>query len=252
MWTTFDPGLDWFSEVLPEGMPVGETTVVSGPGGSGKPLVGFGVVSAWLEAGGSVVFLLTNAGREFVAETMVQLYDFDVDAYEELSFVEFDPEMDATVDAIEQDASGTLRANLLDPPVWETAIDRASDELAGEGPGTLVFGTALNLFLFSDTYRDRALEAFLDTIEREDDRTYLFTVSTSAFAEDIARVESAADTVLVTAMDDQRLTLRGVDAASVPITTEFVQVPFSPEQIATIKSVSEQTRTSLIPTLKAI
>jgi len=251
--STIEPSHEWFEEVLPEGVPVGETTVVSGPGGSGKPLVGFAVVESWLAAGGSVVFLLTNSGREFVAETMAELYDVDVKDYDDqLSFVDFDPELDPTVEAIETSDEGIIRANLLDSDVWTDAIEVAAEGLTDDGPGTLVFATALNLFLFSPTYREESLEAVLGTIEREDDRTYLFTVSTSAFEDDIARVESAADTVLLTEMEGQRLRLRGERSASVEVSTAFTDVPFSPEQIGTIKSVSEETRTSLIPTLKEI
>jgi KaiC/GvpD/RAD55 family RecA-like ATPase len=251
--STFEPGHEWFEEVLPEGVAVGETTVITGPGGSGKPLVGFAVVESWLAAGGSVVFLLTNSGREFVAETMAELYDVDVADYDDqLSFVDFDPELEPTVEAIETSSEGMVRANLLDGDVWTDAIDGAAEGLTDNGPGTLVFATALNLFLFSPTYREESLEAFLETVEREDDRTYLFTVSTSAFEDDIARVESAADTVLLTEMEGQRLRLRGERSASVEVSTAFVDVPFSPEQIGTIKSVSEETRTSLIPTLKEI
>ncbi|MFB6202323.1 MAG: hypothetical protein ABEI98_09960 [Halorhabdus sp.] len=253
MQATFEPDHEWFTQVVPAGVPIGETTVVSGPGGSGKPLVGFAVVESWLAAGGSVVFLLTNSGREFVAETMAELYDVDVDGYDDqLSFVDFDPELDPTVAAIESPEGEPIRANLLDGDVWTTAVDRAAESLDDDGPGTLVFATALNLFLFSSTYRDESLDAFIDTIERGDDRTYLFTVSTSAFEDDIARVESAADTVLLTEMDEQRLRLRGEESTSVDVSTAFVDVPFSPEQLGTIKSVSEETRTSLIPTLKEI
>lgn len=31
----------WLNELLPEGLPYPTTTLISGPGGSGKPLVGF-------------------------------------------------------------------------------------------------------------------------------------------------------------------------------------------------------------------
>ncbi|ACV11985.1 conserved hypothetical protein [Halorhabdus utahensis DSM 12940] len=253
MGATFEPAHDWFGEVLPEGLPLGETTTVSGPGGSGKPLTGFAVVESWLDRGGSVVFLLTNSGKAFVAETMAELYDFDVDDVgDRLTFVDFDPDREPTVEAIDDDADGPIRANLLEPDVWDAALSRATDRVDGDGPGTLVFGTALNLFLFSPTYGEDSLAAFLETIERDDENTYLFTVSTSAFEDQIARVEDASDTVLVTEMDDGRLTLRGERSDSVAIETDDVEVPFTPEQLEQIKSVSEQTRTSLIPTIKEI
>ncbi|QSG08746.1 hypothetical protein [Halapricum desulfuricans] len=245
---TFDLKREWLREVLPDGLPVGETTVVSGPGGSGKPLIGFAAVKSWLESGGSVVFLLTNSGREFVDETMTELYDFDVDAYpDRLSFVDFDPTLEPSVEGMVVD--DPIEANLLEPEVWDEALSTAIDRV---GDDVLVFASALNLFLFSPTYGDDSLKAFVDTVERDDDHTYLFTVSTSAFEDDIARVEDASDTVLMTEMRDDRLFLRGERSDSVAVSIDEVQVPFTPEQLGTIKSVSEETRTSLIPTLKEL
>jgi len=247
---TFALDQEWLRDVLPDGLPIGETTVVSGPGGSGKPLVGFAVVKSWLESGGSVVFLLTNSGREFVAETMAELYNFDVDAYpDRLRFVNFDPEVEASVGGMDAD-SRPITANLLEPAVWERALSTAIASVADDR--VLVFGSALNLFLFSPTYADDSIEAFVETVERDDDHTYLFTVSTSAFEAEIARVEDASDTVLMTEMPDDQLYLRGERSDSVTVSTDDVPVPFTPEQLATIKSVSEQTRTSLIPTLKEL
>ncbi len=31
---------DWFDRLLPEGLPIPSLTLLSGPGGSGKPLIG--------------------------------------------------------------------------------------------------------------------------------------------------------------------------------------------------------------------
>ncbi|MEA1976877.1 MAG: hypothetical protein U9N80_03155 [Chloroflexota bacterium] len=31
---------DWFDRLLPDGLPISSSTLLSGPGGSGKPLVG--------------------------------------------------------------------------------------------------------------------------------------------------------------------------------------------------------------------
>ncbi|MFW6018452.1 MAG: RAD55 family ATPase [Halapricum sp.] len=244
---TFDLDEGWLQEVLPDGLPVGTTTVVSGPGGSGKPLIGFAVVKAWLESGGSVVFLLTNSGRDFVDETMAELYDFDVDAYpEQLAFVDFDPTLEASVDGMVRE--DLIEANLLEPAVWDEALSTAIDRV--DHGRTLVFASALNLFLFSPSYGDASLDTFVDTARGDDDHTYLFTVSTSAFEEQIARVEDASDTVLLTEMREKRLYLRGERSDSVSVSTDDVQVPFTSEQLETIKSVSEETRTSLIPALK--
>ena len=250
---TFDLDAAWLQEVMPEGLPVGETTVVSGPGGSGKPLLGLSIVSDWLAAGGSVVVVLTNSGRTFVDETMAELYDIDPrEADIDIAWVDFDPEQEPSVDAIEQVGPHRWRANVLDPAVWQTSIDRAAESLPGDGPGTLVFGVALNLLLFSPTYQDDIREALVDTAAGQTDRTVLLTVSTSAFADQIGTVEDAADTVLMAAMEDEHLQLRGVRSDSVSVATDPVDVPFTPEELGRVKEIAEANRDKLIPTIKGI
>jgi KaiC/GvpD/RAD55 family RecA-like ATPase len=250
---TFQPDQEWIRTVLPEGIPTGESTVVSGPGGSGKPLIGFSIVDSWLAAGGSVVMLLTNSGTEFVVETMAELYGTDLAAADDrLAWVDFDPAMEPAVEAIETVSAREVRGNLLEPAVWRETLDRSTAAVPGDSPGTLVFGSALNLFLFSPTYGDRMLEEFVDVVADESSVTSLFTVSTSAFEDRIARVEEAADTLLLTSMADGRLRLRGVRSDSVAVSTDEVDVPFTESQLQRIKSVAEETRDSIIPTIKNV
>ncbi|MGM0372358.1 MAG: hypothetical protein ACQEQJ_07630 [Halobacteriota archaeon] len=249
---TFAPDAEWFSAVAPEGIPTRTSTVISGPGGSGKPLIGFAIVDAWLAAGGEVVFLLTNSDAEFVYETMELLYDTDRETIDEgVTFVSFDPEMEPTVEAIETTAAGVIRGNLLAAEVWKETIELALEQTADSGPGTLLFGTALNLLLFSDTYRESILDAFVETAGREDVTT-LFTVSSSAYEEQIGRVEDAADTVLLTDMDEGTLRLRGERSESVPLETEFVDVPFTADELDHVREVAESSRDDLIPTIKSL
>ena len=247
---TFTPEHEWFTAVAPDGIPTNTSTVISGPGGSGKPLIGFAVLDAWLEAGGKSVLLLTNSGAEFVYDTMDLLYETDRSVLDEqVEFVDFDPTMDPSVEAIEG-SEDMVRGNLLEPAVWRETIDEALDRTDDAGPGTLLFGTALNLFLFSDTYREPILEAFEETVTRED-LTSLFTVSSSAYATEIGRVEDAADTVLLTEMEDGQLRLRGDRSERVPVVREFQPVPFTSEQLDRIRSVAEASRDELIPTIKS-
>ncbi|MGM0372302.1 MAG: hypothetical protein ACQEQJ_07350 [Halobacteriota archaeon] len=249
---TFRPEQDWMRSVLPEGIAVGETTLISGPGGSGKPLIGFSVVDSWLAAGGSVVVLLTNSGKEFVVETMRALYDTDLEAHgDRVVWVDFDPEMAPTVEAMERSPT-TIRGNLVAPDVWNSALDVALERAPETDLGTLVFGSALNLFLFSPTYGEAMVDEFVDLAGTSGGHTTLFSVSTSAFESEIAAVEAAADTVLLTRMDDMTLHLRGERSDSVELLEDEVTVPFTPEDIRRIKSVAEETRDTIIPTIKEL
>lgn len=59
---------EWFDRLLPEGLPIPSSTLLSGPGGSGKPLIGSVIVAAWLRQGGSVVFMsLQYPDHSFIA-----------------------------------------------------------------------------------------------------------------------------------------------------------------------------------------
>ncbi|MCD6543651.1 MAG: hypothetical protein J7K34_04015, partial [Flavobacteriaceae bacterium] len=46
---------EWLKELMPDGLPYPSSTIISGPGGSGKPLVEFAFVASWLKSGGSVI-----------------------------------------------------------------------------------------------------------------------------------------------------------------------------------------------------
>ena len=54
-------GQDWLDRLLPEGLPVPSSTIISGPGGSGKPLVGAIFLATWLRHGGSALVFLINS-----------------------------------------------------------------------------------------------------------------------------------------------------------------------------------------------
>lgn len=64
---------DWFDKLLPEGLPVPSSTIISGPGGSGKPLLGAVILSVWLRRGGSTLIFLINSDRTY-AEHLLALY----------------------------------------------------------------------------------------------------------------------------------------------------------------------------------
>ncbi len=250
---TFTPNASWFREVVPDGLALGETTVISGPGGSGKPLVGLSVVDDWLAAGGSVIVILTNSDRTFIEETLSTLYGTTPQEYEsQLAWVDFDPERAPTDDELAAVDTRRWAGNILAPSVWRAGIERASAAVEDTGPGTLIFGVALNLLLFSPTYRDEILDAIVETADTPGDHTVLFTVSTSAFADQIAAVEQAADTVLLADRDDEGLHLSGVRADSVSMTTDPVSIPFTAEELDQVKAIAEANRDELIPTIKTL
>jgi len=72
-------GIRWIDDIIPEELPLKSTTVITGPGGSGKPLIGETFVTAWLKKGGSVIFMsLQYPGSEFVAESIKNVTGLDI------------------------------------------------------------------------------------------------------------------------------------------------------------------------------
>jgi len=72
----------WLVELLSEGLPYPSSTLISGPGGSGKPLIGFAFVYNWLKAGGNVIFIpLQYPKMELVKASLERLYNLNIDEY---------------------------------------------------------------------------------------------------------------------------------------------------------------------------
>ncbi len=242
----------WLKRVLPEGWPIHTSTLIGGPGGSGKPLIGNVVVASWLQAGGSVVFMsLQYPDHEFIASAMRRLTGLELaDYYNRIEFIE----LDTTVDGIEPRLGRRFGANLVKPDIWDAAIERACSLVPDEGPGILVYGSALNLLLFSPTYGGEMLERMKRTVRDDKRRTYLFTASSTAKKEEIEQVEAAADNLLVSQATRRpfRLRMRVERMPGVPFISDEVEVPIPPEELTELKKIADHNRKRVIPLVSAI
>jgi len=251
----FDVGENWTDKLLPEGISIPSSILISGEGESGKPLVGFSMVSSWLRNQGNLIFILTSTGKDFVEKTMKRIYNIDIEDYKEnLNFIEFSPFISPSISSIEKNKDGSIKANLVNPEVWDQAIKLAGEQLKKKSElGTLVFASALNLFLFSKTYGDKILDKFKEIIEKDKAKTYFFTVSTTAYREKIKVLEDAADNLMFTrAEKPMKLFLKIVRAKNVNFSEEEIEVPLKMDDIQTIKELSEQSRKDLIPAILKI
>ncbi len=242
---------EWLRKLLPEGFPYPSSTLISGLGGTGKPLVGFAFISAWLGSGGSVIGIpLQYPTAEFLRTAMDKLYNVNLkDYYGRIAYIRFNP----TIDKWRKIEEDTLEANLLKPKVWDEALEKASKMLEKGGIGTLIFGSALNLLLFSPTYKDDIFKKLKDIIEGDKDKTYIFSVSTSAFEEEIKIWEEAAENLAFTRMEKpMRLFLRIHKMKGVEFSREEVEVPIPRNILNEIKTVAETTRKRIIPVITKI
>lgn len=241
----------WLKDIMPEGFPYHESTLISGPGGSGKPLVGLGFVYDWLRNGGNVIFIpLQYPDTKFVKTSLKELYDLNLEKYEEnIGYIQFNPEMDDW----EQINSRKIKANLLKPEVWELTMEELEKNFQDKDPGTLVLASALNLLLFSPSYKKPILDKLESLLSQEKNRSYLFTVSTSAFREKIRRWEETSDNLMFTEMNDEKeLFLRLEKLQNNQIDEREIKVPINKGMLKQIKEVAEQVREDKIPKLKSI
>ena len=83
----------WLDELLPEGMMIPSSTLISGPGGTGKPLVEFVFVDAWLKAGGSLLGIpLQYPSGGLMEMAMQKLYGTNLYNYQgQIAYIQLDP-----------------------------------------------------------------------------------------------------------------------------------------------------------------
>jgi len=238
----------WFNRLLPQGLLIGTSALISGPGGSGKPLIGDTIAASWLRRGGSVIFMsLQYPSADFVYASMKHVAGLDLHDYENhIAFIA----LDATIDGMEAPEGRRFRANVVKPAVWNAALARATEMVPGGGPGVLVFGSAINLLLFSPTYGRAILDKIKATMTTEKaGRTYLFSASTTAKREEIAEMEAIADNLMMTRSEKEpfRLYLRVVRAKGVPFVNEEIEVPIPPGVLLEVKEVADHSRKRVVP-----
>jgi KaiC/GvpD/RAD55 family RecA-like ATPase len=249
---TLKTDIKWIDTVIPEGLPLKSSTIITGPGGSGKPIIGETFVSAWLKEGGSVVFMsLQYPSTEFITESIKNVTGLNIKNYEDkIIFLQLDVEISGLIG----EGKNIMRANLVKPVIWDKALDVAADRLPKEGPGILIFGSALNLLLFSATYGETILDKIKDTIITNKTRTYIFSVSTSAKAEEISKIEDAADNLLVSRTEKEpfRLFMKVLRMKGVRYVSNEILVPISPNTLNHIKKIADHSRSIVIPAISKI
>jgi KaiC/GvpD/RAD55 family RecA-like ATPase len=242
----------WLAALLPDGWPVRTSTLITGPGGSGKPLIGSLVAASWLEQGGSVVFMsLQYPDPEFVISGLRKIAGLDVAAYaDRIVYLE----LDTSLDGLEKPTGVRLRANLVKPWIWDEGIESACGLVPDRGPGVLVLGSALNLLLFSRSYGTTVLNRMMRTIRDDKRRTYLFSVSSTAKKEMIRQLENVADNLLVARSTRHpfRLFLRIERMRGVPFVPDEVEVPIAADALKELKEMADYSRRRVIPQVSAL
>ena len=244
---TFKIEQEWLKNILPKGIALPSSTLISGPGGSGKPLIAGMLLSSWLKQGGSVIYLLINSGREY-AEKIFSVYGLDAQNYQDrIFYIDFDPNLEAW----EKIGNDHVKANLLQAENWDLMIKLAMTQMNTENHLPIIFGAALNILLFSPTYRQQVFAKLREIIQSEENS--LFTISNNVFEDKMQQLEQAADNLIFThAGQNMELHLRIERMRDVPFSKEEVVVPLSEHELRSMRSEAERMRKHLIPLLKSI
>ena len=250
--TTMHTGVPWLDGLLPEGIPIGTSTLLSGPGGSGKPLIAEAVVAGWLRERGSVVFMpLQYPSTDFVVQSMQRTAGVELGEFSDrIAFIELATELQD----MEPPEGHHIRANLVIPDVWDRCLAAAYGLVPHEGPGVLLFASAINLLLFSPTYGAQILDKIELTMTSDERFTALFSASTTARKKQIAHLETVADNLWMTRSekDPMRIYLQIQRMQGVEFMSGEMQVPFPPGSLEGVKAIADHSRKRVIPQVSKI
>jgi KaiC/GvpD/RAD55 family RecA-like ATPase len=246
---TIKTNIDWFDKMIPDGLPVKSTTIITGPGGSGKPLIGECFLSSWLKNGGSAVIIsLQYPSPEFVVESVKNITGTDINNYSDnLISIRLNTEIQGYKQIIKQ----LIDANLVKPEVWEQVLDFSIKQLPANGLGIMVFVSALNLLLFSPTYGELIFNKIKETLKRNTHLTYIISVSTSAKKDEIAQLEEMADNLIVSHNEKEpfRLYMRIERLKAGHFEHNEIQIPVSADTLNHIKEMANHSRAHVLPAI---
>lgn len=236
----FNFSYPWLKKILPEGLVMPSGTVITGPGGSGKPLVGTAFASSWLRQGGNVVMILTNTEKKDAAR-MFRLYDLNTDEYQgRLVFVE----LDLNVRGVETINADRLAVNLVIPENWDLMREVALSRFSNQDSEILFLGSALNLLLFSEFYRDAIIRKVIAFLQ---ETSSIFAVSNSVLVNAVKNLEESADNLMVARTDEEmQLYLQVLRAKAVRFDSSETAIPLPKPVLRRMRDTVEKDRNNLI------
>lgn len=237
----------WFQLLLPEGLAVPSSTIITGAGGSGKPLIGNFIVTEWLRQGGSVIFMsLQYPDHEFIKSSLHSISGLDLDEYQDkVVFIS----LNVAIQGVQLEGRNRMKSNVVNPENWRKAVDTALEIIPKEGPGVLLFGSALNLLLFSPTYSKGILEEMKRSLKEGDKYSVLYTTSTSAKGDQVAELDPIADNLMTVRGEraTRKLYLTIHRMKDVLFLSDEVEAPISPKSLVQLKEIADQSRKRIVP-----
>lgn len=238
---------DWLNDFIPEDIRIPSTTVVTGPAGAAKAIIGSMMAVSWLNQGGSLIHLLTNFNRKH-AERLLSYFDVKPEnSLGKILYINFD----TNIKNYKRTNEDEFKANLLNPDVFNKVMDKSFKILYDSNNNVLTFMTALNMLLFSKTYMQVTLANYLARMKGNSFN--IFTFSDNIFAEEMNEIREKADNVFYvhgTGIMHMSLQIQKINRNN--IATNEIETPFTEEQINRHLLEIQNRRQELVPIIKKI
>jgi len=209
-------------------------------------------MSSWLQSGGSVVVMsLQYPTHEFVKTSIKNITGIDLNNYSQnVIFIQLDTE----ICGYEIVNSQLINANLVKPDIWDESINMAIKHLPDNGPGILIFASALNLLLFSPSYGNAIFSKIKETIKTNTRLTYIISVSTSAKKEQIKQLETMADNLILSRSDKSpfRLYMTIKRLTDGHFNNSEIQIPVTENTLKSIKEMANHSKGKVLPAIMKI
>ena len=238
---------DWLADLLPDGIRLPSSTIISGPAGAGKELISSMIAASWLIRGGSLIHILTNYDREH-AEKLFSYHNVSTnDISGRFVYIDIDPQ----IKDFKKISNDELRANLLKTDVFEAALEKAQNMLPKSDLGIMTYMTALNMPLYSKTYATDIFNKYLAMLKGT--RHSLFSLSNNIFTDKMQEIQSAADNVIyVHGTGIMRLSLKIMKMREVSFVKDEIETPLREELISMHLKSIQQMRQTLVPIIRKI
>lgn len=237
----------WLDDLIPEDIKIPSTTVVTGPAGTAKEILGSMIAASWLNQGGSLIHILMNFKRDH-AEKLLSYYDVNVDKLSnKVVYINFDPQ----IKTIKQINENEFQANILNPVTFNTILNKAKNILQKPDSKILNYMTALNMLLYSNSYSKDILTKFYAMINNK--LINLFTFSDNVFGDEMNYIKEKAQNVFyVHGTGIMHLSLKIMKINRNIISTNEIEMPINEELINQHLLEIQKFRQELIPIIKRI
>jgi len=238
---------NWLHDFIPENIIIPSTTVVTGPAGAAKGILGSMIAAAWLKQGGSLIHVLTNFNRDH-AERLLSYFNVNAtETRKKIIYVNFDPK----IKNYKQTSDDEFRANLLKPEIFNKVLNKSNEILSNSNTDILTYMTALNMLLFSKMYIKDVLATYHAKINKNSFN--LFTFSDNVFAEEMHEIREKADNIFyVHGTGIMHLSMKLLKLNGNKISKNEIDTPFTEEQINRHLLEIQDHRQELVPIIKKI